>query len=178
MNHVRKSGEFQDVGGDDTFYDHSLWEDAKRKGDAALRKVIQEGLSGSSVTVALAAAETWNRPWVRYEIVRSFERGNGLMTLWINGQRDSEGNTASRGFDPMDCLSYQISSDGRTAKIKYYDGSSWVDYETIATQNIAPPAKKVGYAKLSSLASSYTWSSTDSVAFAKYVEAAAIAAGR
>ena len=125
VNQVRMAGEFRNVTGEDTVYDNSLWEATKKRGDAALRKLIDDGLQNSSVTVALAAAETWTRPWVRYELVKNLERGNGLMTLWINQQRDKNGQTATRGFDPMDCLIFAISSDGRTAQTQYYDGGTY-----------------------------------------------------
>src|ERR1035441_3312954 len=94
VNQVRKSGEFTDVDGTDTFYDNSLWEATKKKGDQALKKLIDGGLNNSSVTTVLAGTETWARKWVRYELVKSFERGNGLMTLWIDQVKDSQGRTS------------------------------------------------------------------------------------
>ena len=39
------------------FHDASLWEEAKKKGDAEVKKLIDKGLVGTSVTVVLIGAE-------------------------------------------------------------------------------------------------------------------------
>src|SRR5881397_2946215 len=59
------------------FHDASLWEEAKKKGDAEVKKLIDKGLVGTSVTVVLIGAETANRKFVDYEIEQSIARGNG-----------------------------------------------------------------------------------------------------
>lgn len=178
VNQVRMAGEFRDVEGYETVYDNSLWEKTKKSGDAALRTLIQGGLDNSSVTVALSASQTWGRKWVRYELLKSLERGSGLMTLWIHQQRDQNGQTAAQGYNPMACIYYTISTDGRTAATQYYDGTAWQPYETISTQKMSAAAKQRGSGYLSDLAGNYVWSSADPVAFARWVEAAAKAAGR
>ena len=61
------------------FYDASLWEEAKKKGDADVKKLIDKGLIGTSVTVVLIGAETSSRKFVDYEIEQSIARGNGLL---------------------------------------------------------------------------------------------------
>ena len=100
------------------------------------------------------------------------------MTLWIDQQRDKNGQTATRGFDPMDCLFFAISSDGRTAQTQYYDGGTYRVFETISAANICAAGKRMGSGKLSALATTHVWSSSDPVAFARWVEDAATAAGR
>jgi hypothetical protein len=178
VNQVRNSGEFSDVTGIDTFYDNSLWEQAKKKGDAQLKKLIADGMSNSSVTTVLAASETWGRKWVRYELVKSFERGNGLITLWIDQIKDSAGRTSTRGHDPLACLHFLLGADGKTAAMSYYDGMAWKAYETISALNIAKAAKVAKKGSLSDFASSYSWSSANSKQFATWVDSAARSAGR
>ena|ERR1700683_3066123 len=63
--------------------DASNWEEAKRKGDAAIRKMIMSGLDGTSVTAVLIGANTASRPWVNFEIDKSLDRGNGLPGIFI-----------------------------------------------------------------------------------------------
>ena len=82
------------------FYDASLWEEAKRKGDADVKKLIDRGLIGTSVTVVLIGAETFKRKFVDYEIEQSTARGNGLLGIYISGIKDSYGNTDSQGPAP------------------------------------------------------------------------------
>lgn len=178
VNQVRKSGEFTKVSGEDTFYDNSLWEATKKKGEAALKKLIEDGLNNSSVTTVLAAAETWARPWVRYELIKSFERGNGLMTLWIDAVKDHDGKTTKRGNNPLECLWFEISADGRTATTKYYDANKWVVYETISASKLCKAAKDMKNGKLSAVASVHIWQAGNAEEFARWCDEAAKAAGR
>lgn len=82
------------------FHDASLWEEAKKKGDAALKRLINAGLEGTSVTAVLIGAETATRPWVDYEIAQSIERGNGLLGIYIDQIKDQHGQTSRRGAVP------------------------------------------------------------------------------
>src|SRR5690242_903818 len=69
---------------DETFVDGSIWEKVKTKGDAYLKRLIETGLNKTSVTAILIGQETANRRWVNYEIIKSFERGNGILGIHIN----------------------------------------------------------------------------------------------
>ena len=66
------------------FHDASLWEKAKKQGRLALKRMINDGLQGTSVTCVLVGQHTWERPWVRYEILKSFARGNGILAVQIH----------------------------------------------------------------------------------------------
>lgn len=98
-NTVRNSGTFEGQAAAG-FYDASLWESAKAKGDDALRRLINDGLKGTSVTAVLIGAETAQRRWVNYEIDKSLERGNGLLGVYIDQLKDRDGRTARRGAVP------------------------------------------------------------------------------
>lgn len=66
------------------FHDKSLWEEAKKQGPLAIKRMINGGLDGSSVTCVLIGSHTWQRPWVRYEIIKSLARGNGILGVRIH----------------------------------------------------------------------------------------------
>ena len=66
------------------FYDKSLWEEAKKRGSRAVTRMIDTGLHGSSVTCVLIGQHTWQRPFVRYEILKSLARGNGILGVRIH----------------------------------------------------------------------------------------------
>ncbi len=83
------------------YWDHSLWEKAKQKGDAALKSLINRGLQGSSVTIVLAGAHTAGRKWVTYEIVQSHLRGNGIICVYINRIKNLRGTNDMRGRNPL-----------------------------------------------------------------------------
>lgn len=82
------------------FYDSSLWEEAKKKGDAEVKKLIDNGLVGTSVTVVLIGSETSQRKFVDYEIEKSISRGNGLLGIYISGIKDQDGKTDLQGPAP------------------------------------------------------------------------------
>jgi len=86
------------------FWDASLWEEAKKKGDDALKKLISDGLIGTSVTVVLIGAETYDRKWVKHEIIESYKRNNGLLGVYINQIEDQDGKTDQAGPNPFDSI--------------------------------------------------------------------------
>lgn len=83
------------------FHDASLWEEAKKKGDAEVKKLIDAGLVGTSVTVVLIGAETAQRKFVDYEIAQSIARGNGLLGIYISGIKGPDGKTDTQGSAPQ-----------------------------------------------------------------------------
>ena len=78
----------------------SLWEEARKKGDDAVKRLINEGLKGTSVTIVLIGAETANRKYVSYEIDRSIARGNGILGIRINNIKNKDGRTDPPGSIP------------------------------------------------------------------------------
>lgn len=86
------------------FYDASLWEEAKKKGDTEVKKLIDKGLVGTSVTAVLIGAETARRKFVNYEIEQSIARGNGLLGIYISGIKDQNGKTDVQGVAPAGLL--------------------------------------------------------------------------
>jgi MTH538 TIR-like domain (DUF1863) len=98
------------------YYDHSIWEETKRTGAAAMKEMIDDELENTSVTVVLIGSETWYRRWVRYEIMKSIERGNRVLGIHINGIAGKDRKTKELGPNPFDNLGLQISDDLKTGK--------------------------------------------------------------
>jgi MTH538 TIR-like domain (DUF1863). len=107
------------------FWDASLWEEANRFGDVAIRRMIDEGLDNTSITVVLIGAETAGRPWVLYEIQKSYDRGNGLLGVYLNDIRDQYGFTDIMGANPFKRLYIQVSAGMRWMS-DIYPTYSWV----------------------------------------------------
>lgn len=80
------------------FWDAASWEKVQKEGDEAIKRWINNQLDGTSVTVVLIGKETSSRKWVRYEIRKSYEIGNGILGIYIHnvknslGQKDEKGN--------------------------------------------------------------------------------------
>ena len=105
------------------FRDASLWEEAKKKGDAAIKALIDNAMTGTSVTVVLIGAETANRKYVTYEIEKSIARGNGLLGIRINHLKDQDGKTDTYGAVPA-----KLASAGAPVYIyDYAQFGSWVE---------------------------------------------------
>src|SRR5713101_7903302 len=113
------------------FYDASLWEEAKKKGKADVKKLIDNGLVGTSVTVVLIGAETSQREFVDYEIEQSIARGNGLLGIYISGIKDQNGITAVQGAAPV-----RLTKAG--ASCYYWDRSKFGDWVEAAYKAAHP----------------------------------------
>lgn len=115
---VRPEGEAQ------PFYDKAEFEEAKKRA-GGIEKWIEEQLKGTSVTVVLFGAETYEREWVRHEIKRSYELKKGILAIDIHNVKDPQLGTDKQGKNPLDFWS--VDRDGRkvpmSAIYKTYD---WV----------------------------------------------------
>lgn len=103
------------------FFDKAKWEEAKKKGDAAIKAWIDGELKGTSVTVVLIGAETSTRAYVDYEITQSWATGNGLLGVYIHNLKDSSQNTDTKGANPF--AKWNFKANGNVVTIPTYD---WV----------------------------------------------------
>ena len=78
------------------FVDAAEFEEIKKKGDAAIKRWIDSQLKGTSVTVVLVGKNTCSSKWVKYEIEKSIEIGNGLLGIDISKIKDLQGKTTDR----------------------------------------------------------------------------------
>ncbi len=125
VNVVRKSGVIQ--GSDQAgFYDASLWEKAQRTSDDAIKRMINEGLKGTTVTAFLLGAETAGRPWVKYELERSVSVGNGLLAIYIDQIKDLRGYTSYRGPNILEQWHVPDSRGGRVWLSQLYRTHDWI----------------------------------------------------
>ena len=82
------------------FHDAAAWEEAGRKGEDQLSKLIDRALDGTSVTVVLIGAQTANRGYITNEIERSVARGNALLGIRIDKIKDLHAVIESPGPIP------------------------------------------------------------------------------
>ena len=103
------------------FIDAADWESIKKKGDAAIKGWIDDQLKNTSVTVVLIGAETASREWVQHEILRSWNRGNGILGIRIRNIKDQEKKTDTPGRNPFD--DFTIGEKKLSTVVKLYDPS-------------------------------------------------------
>lgn len=111
------------------FQDASLWEETKKKGDAAIKALINKALENTTVTVVFVGAQTANRTFINYEIDQSIARGNGLVAVQIHQLKDQFGQADVPGAIPS-----KITGAGYKA-YKYVDHSTlgrWIEEAAVA----------------------------------------------
>jgi hypothetical protein len=91
---------------DAEYFDASLWEDLKKTGDAALKRMINSAIDRTSVTAVLIGSESWSRRWVRYEIMKSLARGNLSLGIHINSIPGKDRQVKVAGPNPFEYLAY------------------------------------------------------------------------
>jgi hypothetical protein len=105
------------------FIDAAEFEKLRRSGDAAVKRWIDSQLARTSVTVVLVGAGTCTSEWVRYEVAKSKERGNGLLGIDISKIKDLRGNTSERcGRIPTGYAFYLWNNDDG-----YHNLGRWVE---------------------------------------------------
>lgn len=110
------------------FFDSSIWEDAKKTSNLALKRLINNGLTNTSNTCVLVGTDTYNRRWVSYEIMKSFEKGNHIFCVHINSIKGKDGKTKVKGSNPLYFLGYSFSSDGKKLNLHDYVNNQWITY--------------------------------------------------
>ena len=113
------------------FFDASLWEETKKRGEIALKRLINGGLQNTSVTCVLIGSETYMRPWVRYEIFKSMKGGSRVFGVHINGIPDKNKITKQSGPNPFDYLGIKYSLDGTDLTMYEWKNGSWATYNEI-----------------------------------------------
>jgi len=110
------------------YYDHSIWEEAENTNPLALKRLINAELENSSVTAVLVGSGTWARRWVRYEVMKSIERGNKVIGIHINGITGKDGQTKLFGNNPFNHLGVEVSADGLRGKPTEWKDGKWCYY--------------------------------------------------
>lgn len=113
------------------YYDASIWEAAKKEGELAVKRLINKGLEKTSTTCVLIGSNTYERPWVRYELLKSFKKGNNILAVHVNGIKDKDGNTKIKGPNPLKYVGVTFSDSGKTATLWEHKNGKWVEYTKI-----------------------------------------------
>jgi hypothetical protein len=113
------------------FFDASLWENARKQGDVALKRLINSGMDGTSTTCILIGSQTYARRWVRYEIMKSVKRGNSIFGIHINSIQSKDRTTKPLGANPLEYLGITYSASGITATLHEIVSGQWQEYTEV-----------------------------------------------
>jgi MTH538 TIR-like domain (DUF1863) len=108
------------------FIDKADFEEVKKGGDTAIKRWIDNQLLGTSVTVVLIGSETSNREYVKYELQKSYERGNGILGIYIHNIKDSNGNKSLKGSNTFGEIGIDRNGESVYLSVNYptYD---WIE---------------------------------------------------
>lgn len=145
------------------FFDSSIWEDAKKTSDLALKRLINNGLKNTSNTCVLIGSDTYNRRWVSYEIMKSIEVGNHIFGVHINSIKGKNGKTKSRGNNPFYYLGISFSKDGKKIYLHDFINDKWIKYPDLDGWDVKEVEKKYREKihRLSDLYEIYDWIDDD-----------------
>lgn len=93
----------------------------------------------------LIGAETYKRPWVKYEIQKSHRSGKGLLGVYIHSLKNDEGQTDVKGANPFDYI-YVENTNSRVCLSEFYPTYWWLaddGYNNVGSW-IEAAAKKAG----------------------------------
>lgn len=141
---VRNSWVIRAKGEAPPFYDKAEFEEAKRRA-GGIEKWIEDQMRGTSVTVVLFGAETYERQWVRHEIKRSYELGKGMLAIDIHRVKDPHHGADYQGQNPLDY--WHVEQGGRKVPFSsIYPTYDWVlnDGYTNLSSWIEAAAKAAG----------------------------------
>lgn len=130
IQQVRQSWVVREKGSAPPFYDKAEFEEAKRRA-GGIERWIEEQLAGCSVTAVLFGRETYDRPWVKHEIKRSYELRMGILAIDVHNIQDPLYGRDQAGRNPLE--HWQANGQKFTSRYRTYD---WVlddGYNNIGT---------------------------------------------
>jgi len=92
------------------------WETVKKGGDLAIKRWIAGQMMNRTCTIVLVGSHTATRKWIKYEIYKSWEKGMGVVGIYIHGLKNEAGKTSSKGKNPFDFIQYNGSRLSRIVK--------------------------------------------------------------
>ena len=88
------------------------WEEVKKKGDAAIERWIDSNMQNRTCLIVLIGEETANRKWIKYEISHAWDRGMGVLGIYIHNIKDpllckqGYSGISSKGCNPFECFTF------------------------------------------------------------------------
>lgn len=110
------------------------WEEVKRKGEASVKKWIDENMAYRRCVIVLIGEQTAYRPYVQYEIERAWSQKKGLLGIHIHNLKCMRNGTCSKGPNPF--AQYNVNGTPLTSWVRTYD-PNWFDAYNDIRHNLA-----------------------------------------
>jgi len=97
------------------------WESVTSGGNAAIEKWIASQMQGKSCTVVLVGSNTAGRKWINHEIVKSWDKGMGVVGIYIHGLKNLDGKISTKGKNPFDDITHGPTQKKLSSIVKCYN---------------------------------------------------------
>ena len=97
------------------------WEAIVGRGKAAIERWIDDQMRGTSCTIVMIGRETAGRPWINYEIEKTWENRKGLLGIHIHNLLDHSQFRTSKGANPFDRFTLNNGKEPLSKVVKTYD---------------------------------------------------------
>lgn len=128
------------------YFDASIWEEARKTNDLGLTRLINDALENTTATCVLVGSETYGRPWVRYEILKSVYRGNHIFAVHINQIKGKDQRIKTNGSNPFDYLALKYSADGKKVEVFEAANGQWIAYAKLPSYALKNTASEDRFA--------------------------------
>jgi hypothetical protein len=89
--------------------------------DQKIQNWIASQINGRTCVIVLVGANTANRKWINYEIVKAWNDGLGVVGINIHGLKDCDELTCAQGANPFDFITLGTPKKQLSAIVKCYN---------------------------------------------------------
>lgn len=120
------------IEGDAPVSDHD-WEKVTKGGDDAIKKWINEQMSGKSCAVVLIGTNTSGRKWINHEIIKAWDDNKGVLGIYIHNLKDSDKKQSTKGGNPFDNITMGGTNGKKMSSVvNVYDPPHWESTDAYA----------------------------------------------
>lgn len=108
------------------------WETISKGGNSTIEKWINNQLIGRTCTIVLVGENTAGRKWINHEIIKSWDKGMGVVGIRIHGILDRNEKTSGFGANPFDAVTHGKTGKKLSSIVKCYNPSGSTSKEKYA----------------------------------------------
>lgn len=141
-NDVRRVALIRNIGAIESnkLVSENEWEDVKKKGNTAIEKWIDNNMKFRSCVIVLIGEETAHRKWVRYEIIKAWNEGKGLLGIYIHNIKDpllrkkGYSGKCNKGDNPFEQI--KLKNGTKLSEIVVCYNPLWFDAYNVIKENL------------------------------------------
>ena len=107
------------------------WEEVKKKGDAGIKKWINDNMNYRSCVIVMVGEETSKRKWVKYEIEKAWKEERGVLGIYIHNLKCPNNGKSNQGANPFDSFTLDNGKKNFSSVVKCYNPNSSDAYNDI-----------------------------------------------